>query len=433
MTDAIQIQTVELLKERIEEKVQWGKSDAWGNYDFEKLADMITEDTGVALSVSTLKRIFGRVNYSSSPSLTTLNTLSKFLKYEDWRDFSNSQTGKSPIAEPETISIPEEDQLLKPVKKPNRGALKLVLPAVVFVLLALIAANYYKPKHAYNPTDFSFSSKTMLTEGLPNSVIFDYDASKANDKDTIFIAQTWDTRRKFAVSKNDKHHSSIYYYPGYFKAKLMVGDSIMQEHDIQINTDGWLGLIEADWGKEPFYFTKQDITKNDEMVIDDSLLKKYNLNTGPQPPPVRFFNQKDIHNIHTDNFTFTTEVKTNFAGGANACQQTEILLQAKNDILILPLSNPACVGNIYLAAYGFYAHSGKEDLSGFGCNLNEWTNIKVECTNKHISFFINNKRVYSADIKNPSSEIVGVQYRFKGGGAVRHTSLTGADNNTITF
>lgn len=433
MTDAIQIQTVELLKVHIQEKVQWGKSDIWSNYDFEKLADMIMEDTGIALSVSTLKRIFGRVNYNSTPSLTTLNTLSKFLKYEDWRDFSTAQTNNLQESEPETVCIPEQDQPIQPVKKTGPLVLKLVLPVVMVVLLGLIVVNYRNTEYNYNKADFSFSSKTILTEGLPNSVVFDYDASKANDNDSVFIAQSWDTRRKALVSKNDKHYSSIYYYPGYFRAKLMVGDSIMQEHDIQIRTNGWLGLIEADRGKEPFYFTKQDITKNDEIIIDDELLKKYNINAEPEPPPVRFFNQKDIHNINTDNFTFTTEVKTNFTGGANTCRQTEILLQAKNDILILPLSNPACVGDMYLAAYGFFTHSGKDDLSGFGCNPDVWTNVKIECRNKHITFFINDKKVYSADINNPPSEIVGVQYRFKGGGAVRHTSLKGADNKIITF
>ncbi|MCC6289713.1 MAG: hypothetical protein IT249_17685 [Chitinophagaceae bacterium] len=432
MTDPIQIQAVELLKKRIEEKVQWSKSDQWSNYDFAKLADMIMEATGVMLSVSTLKRVFGRVNYNSVPSLTTLNTLSQFAGYEDWRGFSNFQISKSP--DPGTISIdPEPGQPAETVKKKKRIVLKLVLPVAAIVLLGLIVGNHYNSKQKYDPSDFRFSSKTILTEGLPNSVVFDYDASKANDKDSVFIAQSWDISRKVLVNKNNTHHSAIYYYPGYFRAKLMISDEIIQEHDIQIRTDGWLGLIEADWGKEPLYFTKQELVKNDEIVVDDTLLKKYNINPMPQPPPVRLFNQKDIENISTDNFTFNTEVKINFSGGANTCQQTEILLQAKNDILILPLSNPACVGDMHLAAYGFYTDSGKDDLSGFGCKPGEWTSVKIECRNRHIIFFINDKKAYSADIKNPPSEIVGVQYRFKGGGSVRHANLTGTDNRIIVF
>jgi hypothetical protein len=273
----------------------------------------------------------------------------------------------------------------------------------------------------------------MLTEGLPNSVIFDYDATAAEDQDSIFITQSWDVRRKVQVNKNDKYYSCIYYYPGYFRAKLMIGNEIIREHDVQIKTNGWLGVIETDWGKEPFYFKTADIKRGNEIVIDEVLLEKNNINLHPEPPGIRLFNQKDIHDIRTDNFTFETEVKTDFSSGANACQRVEILLHAKNDILAIPLVNPACVGDVYLAAYGFVVNSGNEDLTGLGCNLSEWAKLKISCKDRRILFFINDKKVYTADIKNSPAEIVGVQYRFKGVASVRNTRLSGPGNKEVTF
>ncbi len=62
----------------IEEKVNWGPSQHWSNYDFEKLSLAIEDKTGVVLSITTLKRIVGKVRYDHSPTLTTLNTLAKF-------------------------------------------------------------------------------------------------------------------------------------------------------------------------------------------------------------------------------------------------------------------------------------------------------------------------------------------------------------------
>ena len=67
------------LKTQIESQLQWGESSVWNNYDFEKLSEQITEKTSVSLSVSTLKRIFGKVSYKSEPSMTTLNALAQFL------------------------------------------------------------------------------------------------------------------------------------------------------------------------------------------------------------------------------------------------------------------------------------------------------------------------------------------------------------------
>ncbi len=119
----------------------------------------------------------------------------------------------------------------------------------------------------------------------------------------------------------------------------MIGNEVVSEHDIQIKTDGWLGLVQADWGKEPLYFKKEEITGQHEIVIDEQLLKKYNINRLPEPPQVRLLNQQDIQGITTDNFTFQTELKSAFDSGANACQRVEVLLQAKDDILIIPLIN----------------------------------------------------------------------------------------------
>ncbi len=123
-------------------------------------------------------------------------------------------------------------------------------------------------------------------------------------------------------------------------------------------------------------------------------------------------------------------MKTDFA---NACQRVEVLLQSKNDILIIPLVNRACIGDLYLAAYGFYTNSKKDDLSGFGCNPHEWTKLKVTCKDRHMQFFINGKEIYAADITRPPAEIVGVQYRFYGVGAARNTVLSGGENKELVF
>ena len=74
----------------IEERLNWGSHQNWANYDFEKLGLVIEEKTGVMLSINTLKRIWGKIKYDHSPTLTTLNTLARFLDFDDWRSFTKS-------------------------------------------------------------------------------------------------------------------------------------------------------------------------------------------------------------------------------------------------------------------------------------------------------------------------------------------------------
>lgn len=55
--------------------------------DFEALSVVIERDINERLSASTLKRLWGYVSNNSSPSLTTLNILSRFVGKRDFRTF----------------------------------------------------------------------------------------------------------------------------------------------------------------------------------------------------------------------------------------------------------------------------------------------------------------------------------------------------------
>jgi len=407
---------IDRLKTKIEKHLNWGISEDWGNYDFEKLNEEIQKTTGVNLSMSTLKRFFGKVKYDSQPSLTTLNTLSAFIGFQDWRDFKAST---------------EEIRELEPresLPNPKRSLIVNVKPFLIvggLALMALVAFFIQEPdsKTGYDPKDFRFSSKTVLAKGVPNSVIFDYDASKAEDTDTVYISQSWDVSRKFSVDKNDKHHSSIYFYPGYYQAKLMVGDQVVKEHAVQITTDGWLGLVSSPANEKPLYFTKSETVSENGIEVTESLMKKYELDLFPDLPGVQLFNFKDISGFSTTNFEFETEVKSNFSAGKGACQKVNILLHAKNGFLLIPLSKPECVGDLFLAAFGANAASQAEDLSGFGCNLSEWVKVRVSCINGLIRFFVDGSLAYETSIEDPVDEIVGVQYQFEGPGSLRNTRL----------
>lgn len=211
----------------------------------------------------------------------------------------------------------------------------------------------------------------------------------------------------------------------------MIGKEIIKEHDIQIKTDGWLGVVEADWGIEPLYFKPSDILKTSVVEIDKPVLGKYNVPLYPTPPKIRLFNQKDLKGIMTDNFSFETELKTSPSESSNACQNVTVLLHAKNDIMIVNLTNKGCVGDISLAAFGYYVESKTADLSGFGCTPSDWTKLKIECKRGDMTIFVNNKVAYIAKITNAPTEIVGVQYRFNGPCAVRNTWLAGKAEKVI--
>lgn len=411
------LEYLQILRSQIESRLKWGHSEDWLNYDFEKLSLEIESKTKVVLSVTTLKRIWGKVKSSHSPAITTLNTLAQFLDYDDWRTFKQDKG----IAKTKVDTF-KEIPVTRVSHKPKRTYSTLFFAiAGVFMVPAVGIFYFLKPNDAQpNPADFEFEANKIVTQGVPNSVIFTYDASKATT-DSVFIVQTWDISRRTLVPKEGSKHSAMYYYPGYFRSKLIIDNTIVKTHDIQIATDGWLCLVETE--NHPIYFKKEDSEKQGIIEVNDTLLSKYNVSTFPESPLLRFFNQRDLGNLMTSDFTFETTLKNEVNREINACQQVQVLIQCKDDIIIVPLVSKPCVGELYLAALGFGISSKEADLSKFGADLQQWTTVKVVGKEKLIKFYVNGIEAYSVDYPNDPTGIVGVQYRFYGEGAVKDTKF----------
>ncbi len=223
--------------------------------------------------------------------------------------------------------------------------------------------------------------------------------------------------RRTLVPRTGHAHSAIYYYPGYFNAKLVVDTQIVQTHGLLIGSGGWLAMAERE--PEPFYFKKEEyLRKEGQVIVDSSLLSKNHL---PLSPWIRVCYIKDMGPLPDDNFIFETTLRTDGNKSAEACQRVEVLIQCRNDVFIIPLTAPACIGDLQLYAQGKRVSSKEADLSGFGSDLSRWTTFKIVTLNRHMQFIINNRPVYALDFPNPPTDIVGVQYRFQGGGSVKDT------------
>lgn len=288
MNNSFEINYIRKCLALVEARLNWGPGSEWTSYDFEKLSTAIAEATGVTLSITTLKRLWGKLKYTNIPTTTTLNTLAKFAGYDDWREFKKlvpleqgdmeshidmslqptEATAQTPQPAPPlpipqrhagTTSPTSPEGVTHHTKTPRKWAYWLLGLLPLAALSYLLLTSNGKPGSPINPNDYSFSSNKIMRSGVPNSVIFNYDAKAA--KDSVFISQSWDIRRKIAVPRQEKTYSAIYYTPGYFRAKLIVGKQIVKEHDLMIASNGWLATVGND-GAVPLYFRKDAVEKN---------------------------------------------------------------------------------------------------------------------------------------------------------------------------
>jgi hypothetical protein len=426
---------------QIEDKVGWGSSEEWSTADFERLGEQIAGETGVSLSVTTLKRVWGRVKYASAPTETTLNALAAFAGYASWRDCRNALPPVAVAAEPVPapvsvpgISVPDVTPGHRPDvttserksverRQSRRGWLVGVGLVALLAGVLVFFQNHAAPQ-PLNPADFSFSSRPV-TRGIPNSVVFRYDAS-ASPTDSVFIQQSWDPRRRQAVPREGHEFTSIYYYPGFFKAKLLVGGRVVREHGLLVPSDGWMVAVSQE--PVPVYFDPQGTVRDGVLHLPVAAIVGRNVPMQPRPPSVRYSNVRDLKGLRNDNFTFETRLRSDFRTGSAACQNVMLDLMCEEDMIFIPLCAKGCVANLSLYLAGHEVRPAQADLSGLGFEPDQWVTVRCEVRNRRMQLFVDGRKAYEATFLNKPARLVGVSYEFEGTGSVdyvRYSRLNG--------
>ncbi|MEM9928816.1 MAG: hypothetical protein AAF840_03265 [Bacteroidota bacterium] len=421
--------TLDRCLKQIEAKMGWGPAAEWTNQDFTTLSEDLAEKTGVHLSATTLKRIWGRVAYASKPSPTTLNALATYIGHDNWRSFrqsSNQDTTSAPVAtsSPATARLPR-----RRARNPLRLYLYYLLPLAA---LALGISWLFPPSPApaasptppltadsltqLNPTDFSFNFRPV-TSGVPNSVVFNYDVEAAPPNVPIYLQQNWDERRRFRLPRDEQVHTSIYYLPGFFRAKLVVNDQIVKERDVYIRSEGWVAAAKR--LPVPVYLPLDKVKQEGRLVVTPEILADLSVPLQPEPPEILFTHVGALDGLYTDDFAFSTRLRHEYSAGTAACQHIQILLLLKDGVISIPLSRPGCTADLHLFAGGQAVNGRTNDLSAFGVvSEDQWLALTCTGDGDLLTFSLNGQVVYTLESKEQPKEFVGIRYEFAGLGSV---------------
>ncbi|MCF0054611.1 hypothetical protein [Dyadobacter sp. CY356] len=402
-------------KKIIEHKLDWGTSENWQSTDFENLNQLILDETGVSLSVSTLRRIWGRVEYNHLPSVTTLNTLARFAGFQDWRGFVKHN--KVLNENPQPISQEKKYKISIPSKK------IAWISGVVLIIGLIGILAFQKIRQPKNAT-YTFSSQPITRE-IPNSVIFTYNAADS-PTDSVFIQQSWDSRKRTLVDKKLDKYTSIYYEPGFYIAKLIVGEKIVKEHKLLIPTKGWLGTIDVK-KPVPVYLKDSEFLRPDVMRLPVSVISEKNISMQPDPTYIHYFNVGNFDPVSVKNFSFSTEVKNEYREGAAACQLAAITLLTDDIPIVISLSAKGCVSELNMLSIDNYISGKKADLSAFGVDFTVWNHISCKNSGNKIQYFVNDTLAAEYPIPKREIKIVGISYTFQGTGAVKNVSLSNGE------
>jgi hypothetical protein len=299
----------------------------------------------------------------------------------------------------------------------------VVLITIAIIATTLIAMYIKKEPAPVVASAYTFSYKPV-TRDIPNSVIFSYNA-KTSPTDSIFIQQSWDPRTRTLVDKNQYQHTSVYYRPGSYHAKLVVNKQIVKELPLLIATNGWLGLIAHQ--PIPVYLNRAEYINQDMMNLPVATILKKNIELEPQPPMVEFYNVGNFEPVTLADFSFSVEVKNGYYEGAATCRFMEISLITDGVPVIIPLSAKGCVSDLNLLDGNNMVSGKKTDLSGFGTDPGEWIKVTCHSTASKIQYYVNDKLAYESALPHKKLNIVGLGYYFQGTGSVKKIELRQAD------
>jgi len=432
--------------------------------DIELISREIEENTGILISVSTIKRLLNG-SFIRTPQIATLNAISTYLGYKNWQEYKISfkdvagtaqgsgewgvvsYAGKTDKLEKAGEDLRRQggkaERSGEPGKKPekkeegsqgkeSRGRLlrrwsALLLAGIGATLLLKNYSSFFKQAGHYDKAQFSVQRTTA--NAIPNTVIFHYNIDEVN-ADSFFIQQSWDRNRRIRIYKKAYTITDIYYEPGYHTAKLIANDSIIKAFPVSIPTNGWFFVAkDIDPKSLPETIKPGNPFKNGHLALDKADLDSNGIRTDAEKIFVYTWFPGTL-SISSDNYIFKARVREKDVRN-NYCPYITCEIFCQQNFMFFTHILPGCVNRAELQ-FGEHFVSGRQaDLSAFGVDVHQWMEIEVRVKNRQVSILLNNRQIYTGAYKNPSGFLTGLGFISNGLCEVDSVSLMGLDGKVF--
>lgn len=404
---------LEICRDLIEKKINRGSYKNWTNGDYEKLSELISEEVKEYISSSSLKRLFGKVNYVSEPSLSTLNILAKYVGYKDWYDLIN----KFAFDNDKSISV-KSTKLRR-----SQTTIFILLSLLILFIGAFVLFRFKK-----DPTiDLNIKYK-MVKKTAPSNVVFEYNISKiSEDSITIDFKDHFASNGRSNIKKLIKDHHTIthtYLVSGIYHPVIFLNNKPVDTLTVCIYSDGWEYIIARYFPTSKEFFpvsSNSVIRKNGLLSIPATEIYKYTKDTvSDYWVKYRYFKN---FNVNSDSMKFKVRSKVT-SSFKNNCNEIDIWILGTSDNIIFKVFNPGCGGAYSKVQLGAKVLDGDyTDLSAFGHSLSQWRDISLDVVNKKAVINIDGKAIYEGMIEGGLGKLTGFVLHTKGSAEFDYVSL----------
>ena len=404
----------------------FGNVTAMTQRDFELISQEIDDNTGILISVSTIKRLLNG-EFSRMPQTATLNAISTYLGYKNWQEYKISvQPAIHPPAQlPQTAaSTVAHRKSSFSINWKWAGLLFVTIAIIVFLSFINLSTA---PAHGYEKAQFS--AKKTTENAVPNTVIFSYNIDNVN-ADSFFIQQSWDKRKKVRIYKNHYTLTDIYFEPGYHIAKLIANDSVIKTMDVSIPTDKWfLYAKDISFKNTPQYIKVADYVKNGVLGVNKHDLDSNGISNNEEKNFIYTYFPSKM-DVNSDNFTLKARVRAN-AVRNNQCPFIMYEVFCQRRFMFFKSMLPGCASETNAQFGDTYLNGKENDLSPLCYEVSQWKDIELTVKNRQVTILFDNKQVFSSAYTVPLGLITGLGFISNGLCEVDFTELKGSDGKIV--
>jgi hypothetical protein len=247
------------------------------------------------------------------------------------------------------------------------------------------------------------------------------------DPKEVQIQQSWDETRRETVDPAGKQHTSIYYYPGFFRAKLIIDGEIKKQSEVYIPTNGWKTIVEKK--PLPVYLSPvESAVDSGWMGVNKHTLEEKTGSSVFSDQWVGFFDVREFPGINGDHFFFRTTLRNTSTVEQSLCRNMRVIIMGKENPIVIPLADKGCISSLGLWT-GFAPVNGKDhDLSAFGCDCSKWQQLTCTQEKGSLNIWVNDQLAYTVKGNRSIGDIVGLRIAFEGTGDIKEVTLKGNGN-----
>lgn len=402
-------EALDLCCQKITEKMGDKAITEWRVEDYNRLSSQLGKQTGVYLSVNTLKRIFGRLKTPQRyfPQKATRDALSQFIGYRDWQEFELVYATLK-IENVTSISTDQENNIEIPKVNKYTKLPRLVVAIFAALFLATLAIVFF-----WKNTDESMQVKLVCENpfgSVPHTAVFKLDSKVPFDENEEYQVDFMDEALVSSIKGKNKI-TKFFRNPGVVYATLLYHNKPIDTASAYMQTKGWVANSGNDTSRAfPIAGLKSLDPKN--IYVSPKQLDSAGLDTH-KPFVVGFSNIKPSH-ISGDNFSFSCKIFAEQSRPGTQCVETTIIILGEKHRHLLKLNRQSCV------AFSEYKFSevrvlGSEQFLGaLAFNPENGGEVMIKVENKHASLILNGKKVLSTKYQRSIGKIMGIKILFNG-------------------